>query len=220
MQAKKRRLPRVERYEMIKVHEDDNQHLWAVSYADFLMVLLSFFVIFYSTDEIQQSTIMQKISMHFSVEAKDANPVASDKVIATRLPANFKEIAALYNFQVLTHKENVFIHFPEDFFAPGKHKIDSSHGELVKKILEPLKPFASELNFFFEGHADKDPLKKSKNAIVKDNFVLSSLRASAALDIARTSGIPEDHMFIKAASSNIRNSRSLTIRISPKEDTL
>ncbi|HEY1079064.1 MAG TPA: hypothetical protein VGE46_03170, partial [Bdellovibrio sp.] len=91
---------------------------------------------------------------------------------------------------------------------------------LVKKVLAPLKPYASQLNFYFEGHTDKDPLKKSRTTIVKDNFILSSLRASAALDIARTTGFPEDHMFIQAASSNIRNSRSLTIRISPKGDTL
>lgn len=218
MQAKKPRLPRIERYEEIKVHEDDNQHLWAVSYSDFLMVLLSFFVIFYSADSNQQETLMQKISAHFNLDPNSKTPELHGA--AARLPANFQEVAALYNFQVSTQKENVYIHFPENFFAPGKHGIDSAQEVLVKKVLAPLKPYAAQLNFYFEGHTDKDPLKKSRTTIVKDNFILSSLRASAALDIARTTGFPEDHMFIQAASSNIRNSRSLTIRISPKGDTL
>lgn len=219
MQTRRPRLPRVERYEEVKVHEDDNQHLWAVSYSDFLMVLLSFFVIFYSADSKQQQTLMQKISMHFNVIEKPSSSKEPGS-LQSRLPANLPEIAALYNFKVYSQKENVYIHFPEDFFGPGKHKIEPDQKDLVQKVLSPLKPYASQLNFYFEGHSDKDPVKKAKTSLLKDNFVLSSLRASAALDIARSNGFPEDQMFIQAASSNLRNARSLTIRISAKEDSL
>ena len=46
-----RKIPhvRVERPNLPQV-QDDSTHLWAVSYADFLMVLLCFFILFFSVD--------------------------------------------------------------------------------------------------------------------------------------------------------------------------
>lgn len=61
--AKKPRLPRVERTEDYHL-EDETLHLWAISYADFLMVLLSFFILFFSTDAVDKNSIIYQISKH------------------------------------------------------------------------------------------------------------------------------------------------------------
>jgi hypothetical protein len=46
------------------------------------------------------------------------------------------------------------------------------------------------------------------------------LRASSALFLAKQLGFSEKNLFIQAASSNLRNSRSLSIRIEPREAKL
>ncbi|MNY45037.1 hypothetical protein D3C86_1801120 [compost metagenome] len=91
---------------------------------------------------------------------------------------------------------------------------------LVEKFLNIIKPYEKNVNLFFEGHADASPLKIHRNNIIVDNFVLSSLRASSALGFAREMGFSEKIMFIQAASSNLRNSRSLSIRIEPRGEVL
>ena len=65
MYLKDPRLPRVERARAIHL-EDETSHLWAVSYADFLMVLLSFFIIFFSLDKKTKDSVIDEIMLYSS----------------------------------------------------------------------------------------------------------------------------------------------------------
>jgi len=117
-------------------------------------------------------------------------------------------------------KESLIVNFPNDFYKPGRHPINLEKEVLIKDFLKLVKPYHTQVNLYFEGHADDTPLKLHKNSIIVDNFVLSSLRASTALGVAREAGFSEKNMFIQAASSNLRNSRSLSIRIEPRGEIL
>ncbi|MNL47789.1 flagellar motor protein MotD [compost metagenome] len=117
-------------------------------------------------------------------------------------------------------KHALIVNFPNNFFSAGQHHLSAEQVRSMTDFLQVLSPYQSTLNIYFEGHADQQPVQKSRTALLTDNFVLSSLRASSALLLAKKLGYSEKNMFISAASSNLRNTRSLTVRIEPKEEEL
>ena len=216
MKSNKNRTIRIERNGKSKVHEDDNQHLWAVSYSDFLMVLLSFFILFYSADEDNRESLVQKISNHFALDGGQVDN--KGKVPGSRIPASFKEEFPELSFEESNKNESLYIHFPENFFASGEYDLGNPEKEKISEVLNKLKPMAEELFITFEGHSDQSPITyaKQRHHFLSSNFVLSSMRATSALEVAQKIGFKEDHLFVSAYSSNKRNSRSLTIRITQR----
>lgn len=226
-----KRLARIERDEVITVHEDENQHLWAVSYSDFLMALLSFFILFFSVEAPEKQKIIMQLAGQFAGSGGTGGTQQTGAGTGTgaeesgttgkpRVPASVLESLKGLNVSVDKEKESLIVNFPNDFYEPGRHHINSEKVSLIKDFLKLVKPFQNQVNLYFEGHADDTPLKHHKNNIIVDNFVLSSLRASTALGVAREDGFSEKNMFIQAASSNLRNSRSLSIRIEPRGEKL
>ncbi len=220
------RLPRVERDEVVELQEDENSHLWAVSYSDFLMALLSFFILFFSIETPKRDQIIYNLAEQFSGQNQGAGGFGasgSDKGEEGknhRLPANFAESLKSYNVNVDKDHEALIINFPDDLFKAGRHTMLSEKTDLITNCLKMLKPYEGKITLYFEGHTDDKPLRVHKNDIVTDNFVLSSLRASSALGLAKKMGFSEKYMFTQANSSNLRNSRSLSIRIEPRKDVL
>lgn len=228
MRQHKRRLPRIDRHQGIHVAEDENQHLWAVSYSDFLMALLSFFILFFSMETPTRQKLIMQIAGEFKGDSKSTgfkNPGfgkgegygdAQNK----RMPSGLMNQLRSMKVDVSPEKESLVINLPDDFFMPGQYRITAENNSKIQAILDLLKPYGKDINIYFEGHADNSPLRFHKNDIITDNFVLSSLRASTMLQMAKIVGFPEKNLFIQAASSNIRNSRSLSIRIEPREEVL
>lgn len=219
MQANKR-LPRIDREEEVAVHEDDNSHLWAVSYSDFLMALLSFFILFFSMDNTERDGLVYELASQFKSSGAGGGSEKSTETKPGRLPANL--IESLKSLNVSTDKDHnaLVVNFPNDFFLPGQHRASKDQEKRISEFLDVLSPYKASINIFFEGHADKQPLVKSKSHLMSDNFILSSLRASSALLIAKQKGFAEKDLFIAAASSNTRSTRSLTVRIEPKGEHL
>lgn len=217
-----KRLPRIEREEPSMLHEDENSHLWAVSYSDFLMALLSFFILFFSMDTPQRQTLIMDLAGQFSADGKGPGKggTGNGQLVTSRIPANFMGSLQDLKVEIGRDKENLIVNFPDNFFLPGRHIISPDQVKVISTFLEKLKPYENQVNIYFEGHTDDSPLLKHKNEIITDNFVLSSLRASSALSVAKKMGYGEGHLFIQAASSNLRNSRSLSIRIEPREEVL
>lgn len=221
----KKRYPRVEREVPVDVHEDENAHLWAISYSDFLMALLSFFILFFSMDDKKQSQLILTLADDFSQmggakedgAGKGTSGALASKDVETQkaLPQGLDEVLKDLNVQMNKEEETLRIDFPADFFANGKYQINGSQNELMKKVLAKIKPYQNGIKLYFEGHTDSKPSQTKVNDIVIDNFLLSSLRASNALFKAREMGFDEKHMYIQAVSSNLRNTRSLSLRIVP-----
>lgn len=224
MQAKKRRLPRLDREIITEVHEDDNGHLWAVSYADFLMVLLSFFILFYSIDNKSRDSLILKLSQEFSKDAPKGSQSAGRGPSATSFTKQnhedlFQSIQGL-NLAVSKDHLSLVVDFPDDLFPTGRYKLTNKQTQTLTNLLEKLRPYDGKVNLYFEGHTDSAPLIVHRNELVTDNYMLSSLRAMIALNLAKTLNFDEKTLFMQANSSNIRNSRSLSIRIEPKEEAL
>jgi flagellar motor protein MotB len=212
--SKKIRLPRIERDEEIKIHEDENATLWAVSYADFLMAVLSFFILFYSSDTSKRKAFIMNLSKEFS-NTNHFDGAKADK--EQRMPANMFAGIKNKDISVEAQDEVLILNFSDNFFGSGNFSLTKEKEKEIADMLEKLKPYENQSNIFFEGHADDRPVRTRKGNLVSDNFVLSSLRASSALKVAKKIGFSDQHLFLRADSSNIRNSRSLSIRIEPKE---
>lgn len=223
-QPEYKRYPRIERDEVIEVHEDENSHLWAVSYSDFLMALLSFFILFFSMDQNKRQNIILTLTQEFSQNSNTSGPTANAGFAGLsgqgtlqsqpqRAPNSFYESLKEMNIKTEIDKESLVINFPDDLFGSGKYNFSKEQAAQLMKVLNVLKNHNGEMNLYFEGHTDDRPLKIHKNEILVDNYVLSSLRASSALRLAKDMGFIEKNLFIQAASSNTRNTRSLSLRI-------
>lgn len=195
-----------------------------MSYADFLMALLSFFILFFSVDQPARQQLILQLADQFNTPSgagtsgQNGNGQGAEKKANPgRLPANLFDSLQSLNVEVEKDKQSLVVNFPDNFFKPGRYDIEDQL--LLVKFLGVVKPHSGNLLLYFAGHADQAQIKVHKNEVVSNNFVLSSLRATSALLIAKEMGFPESGMFVEAKSSNVRNSRSLSIRIEAKGET-
>ncbi len=210
------RPPRIDREEVVEVYEDENSHLWAVAYSDLLMVLLSFFILFYSTDTGQQrQNMLLDLARGLASEPQVVKNGAGSGGMGTA--AAFADLAHLksLNISVVKEKENLVLNFSNELFRPGRYTINKDQASEINRVLDVIIKYKDHINIYFEGHADSKQILRRKNSIVQDNFVLSSLRATHALQLAKQRGFSEKQLFAQANSSNTRNSRSLSLRIEP-----
>ncbi len=216
MLDKKPRLARVEREETVTIHEDENQHLWALSYADFLMALLAFFILFFSADDDKRDDLIHNIAVHFDGQQ------TGDKGAQARSPSSIKsglfEQLKTERIEVIEAKKNLEILLPDNFFLPGQYLLGEEQKATMERLFAILRPYSDSVDIYFEGHADFDPVTKSKSRILTDNYVLSSLRAATALQFARTKGFDEKRLFIAATGSHGRGTRSLSVRLQARGD--
>lgn len=207
----KERYARIDRDEAVEISEDENSHLWAVAYSDLLMVLLSFFILFYSTETHQRENLLMNLARGLATEVQSVAQQGSSDQNAKALFADLK----LLNISVTQEKENLTLNFSNELFKPGKFHIQKNQEIEIIKVLDVIAKYKDQINIYFEGHADSTPFVQGRHKIVQDNFVLSSLRATQALQLAKKQGFPERQLFAQANSSNTRNSRSLSLRIEP-----
>jgi flagellar motor protein MotB len=241
----KRSLPRIDRDEVVEVHEDENAHLWAVSYADFLMALLSFFILFYSVDETSRDNLILNISQQLAASTggsvgsansassgtgsgtgagtgsgTGAGSETSDGSTPKRMPATLVQALAAMDVRIAQEHEYLVVNFPDNMFSKGKYEIAPKNRALLNKFFEVTKPYNGAFNIYFEGHTDASPLRRHKTRVLSDNYVLSSMRGFSALKEAKNAGFESKYLFVQADSSNTRNSRSLSIRLERRKEKL
>lgn len=209
--ANKERYARIDRDEVVEIMEDENSHLWAVAYSDLLMVLLSFFILFYSTETHQRENLLMNLARGLATEVKSTPQQGASDQHTKSMYADLKQL----NISIVQEKENLTLNFSNELFKPGKFHIQKNQEIEIVKVLDVIAKYKDQINIYFEGHADSTPVLHGRNKIIQDNFVLSSLRATQALQLAKKQGFPERHLFAQASSSNTRNSRSLSLRIEP-----
>lgn len=236
------------------IHEvqDDTAHLWAVSYADFLMVLLSFFILFFSVDKVTKQTIIQKISLITTGQAElsgkaggagdgtgtgtgvgagtgtgnGTGPGNGTVVTLTEQGASVQSVQVLkgilsshYGLKVESEEERLVLQLPDRFFGPGQLKPQGKALAQLKDVLKKIQPYQNEIQITFVGHTDPSPVRKMKGRYVADNFDVSAQRAAKALQIAVRQGFFPRNLTAKGAAEHDRQSRTLSLVISPREPT-
>lgn len=204
-----------------EIHDDG--HAWAVSYADFLMVLLSFFVIFFSIDSNEKETLIDSIAAKSGFDkTKGSGGKESDRTLASfsTLPAGIQEVGdQLEGFFVekVDGKQKLYIYMDDNIYLPGRIDLPKVQIENLKKILSTLEPYNGKINITFIGHTDGTIVYHSKNDHIKNNFDLSSLRATRALQQAVKADFDPSHMFAQGVAEHTRGSRTLSLVITPRE---
>ncbi len=218
-----RTLPRVSRDESYDLPHDEN--LWAISYADLLLVLMAFFVIFasFNTEDEASKTLMS-IARNIGTVSTPANAGG----IANSGEANgqgngsgqivgldqkfFKELETLASVSEMENEKKIVLTFQDQIFGVGSFAISPSLGADIKKIYEHLRDHQDTLKITLVGHADSRSFTQKRD-IIQDNFDLSAMRALQALKEMRRLGFPEAQLVAKASSHFKRESRSLSMEI-------
>lgn len=218
--AKKPRKLRVERMARLPDAGGDDSHSWAVSYADFLMVLLSFFVVFFSQNEEQRGILIDIISAGQTGAASKAaaGPTGAGSAAQSGLPEqtyqSLKEIAdRVPGFELLrdTEKQLVILNFPDNIYAPGQYELRGEASQILDDVLIQLKSQIQNFEVRFVGHTDDVQLQRRRGKTLETNFDLSSLRASRALERAVKLGLPPSQLSTRGKAEFSRNSRTLSI---------
>jgi flagellar motor protein MotB len=209
-----------------------SEGLWAISYADFLMVLLSFFIIFFSMDEksslhkvfidLSKAGIVQPIAKPNPEASAQASKVAATKnVEESIISSNMKVImdlnSKIESSSLVKHmeKEKLILQLPEDIYATGDYLPKVA---LLDPIIVQLRPYSRGLKIKVIGHSDTAVFKGMQNRVIRDNLTLSSIRASYSANYLKAF-YPEMLISAEADDQNRRKTRSISIEIEAFEGT-
>lgn len=219
------------------IHEGEGEG-WAVSYSDLLMVLMSFFIIFYNTDDSTGEKIdsvlkelnLQGITVNkesLTKEEKEAliqddfaRKVASLELDGVTISKIQPEKVSTGKWNKLLKKGNdaakykggIIIDLPDNIFANGKFELSNKTQKSLDHLLEVIKPYHQHLNLVFIGHTDAAPVN-SKIGVIDSNLILSHVRAAKAVEYATGKGFDPMWVSSQGLSEFTRNTRSLSIRI-------
>jgi|GEM_PF-1260067 len=223
--------------------EAEESHGWAISYSDLLMVLMSFFVLFFSFEEKKPEEIIDEIALSIRKDqigtdetkqsgsegggaggvdsASKAAPVETSPTAKTEnsmaddLGARLQKIVDDSQELVKLEKRatGFDVVFKDNLFSPGEYGLGREEQKRVLRLLDVLVPYQDRIDVFFVGHADSQPLARSKSEIISNNFVLSSLRATSALTLALQHGFSSERIFAQAHADNTEQLRTISLRI-------
>jgi len=206
----------------------ENDHLWSVAYSDMLMVLLGFFVIFFSDGKNKKSEIIDQIAteLHGSSATKRVtNPKAKPDVAttttsgaissaATALP-NIDQIAKDLDltYESVNAGKTIRINFPDNIYNKRQYRLSAATKAKLKQLITVLSPYKDKLKLHFIGHSDSSRVAISSEKF-SNNFQLSALRATQVALFFEQNGFPSSNIVTSGAANNINSSRSISMTIS------
>ncbi|NCN40014.1 hypothetical protein GW916_02065 [bacterium] len=221
-----RSLPRVQRSKTLAIPHEES--VWAVSYADLLLVLLAFFVVFSSFDEkSEQDNILKSVALNLqrvtggqsTANGQNSREPQSNNAtigVTKGLHAGYAEVLnrlpSLSGFEISEESKKITLQFQPNIFSAGQFLISEELGKDILSIYEALGEDRTNMHITIVGHSDDSTLRH-KTPLVGDNFDLSAIRALQALKKLRELGFPEQQLSVKASSFYQRNVRSLSMEI-------
>jgi flagellar motor protein MotB len=204
----------------------EDGHSWAVSYADFLMVLLSFFILFFSMDKKERVSFIEDFLANQDQDTKSNDqkslPKQGDRTAGIdrkvdRLPASIRQMASKLDGFYIDQKssDRIIISFTDNIYSLGSFDLSKHHVKVLEDLLTKLEPSMPSISITFVGHTDGSTSFKLGNKYVGNNFDLSSLRATKALQNAVKLGFNPKQMFAQGVAEHGRASRTLSLIISP-----
>ncbi len=215
---------RNDHYDMESLMHGD-EHSWAVSYADLLMVLLSFFVIFFSVESSKnKDALIYKILA--DVKGTSAGMGPGGRQVDSLNGRQFTEtdahkLAEMFhslNPVVGNNPASLTLEFPENIFPSGSYKLKGQYLTEFRQLFTTLKPYDKMLEVTIIGHSDSRLVASVDGRKYEDNFELSSLRASASIREAVALGFNEANIRGQASSHNQRDTRSISVTIRDLSD--
>lgn len=201
----------------LEIKEEGDQS-WAVSYADMLMVLLSFFILFFSVGEEKKAGVIQQIAEATrKVSGYAVNPEQTGKDLSSFDSKGL--MADLQDQKVVKTElngERLIIYFADNLFESGRSVLTPEAAEQVRATLLKMKPYIGQIQLTIVGHSDEVRIRRDFEPYIHSNIDLSAIRASRGVGIAQKAGFSQRQVFIKGTANFVRNTRSLTLVVEPR----
>lgn len=189
---------------------------WAVSYSDLLMVLMSFFIIYFNLNTEKENVKIEQLAFKLinnEILQKQNVTISTNRKIANNdlvegLNPLFKEGKGE---QKQVYKE-FLIDLPPNIYEVGKYDLSHSVTSKLEKVFDVIREHKKDVDVYFIGHTDVLKFKKNKD-VINSNLVLSSMRAVKAVEYAIKKGFDENQVFVQGLKGQPRNTRSLSLRL-------
>lgn len=184
-----------------KGHEEEveSEGTWAISYGDMITLLLSFFVIFFTTDfdKQKQQTLNEHvmadiIALDFISDKKLEKQASGTTDLQGSGTQKLSEKFAgdLAKVEVIPWKENLIVKFSDvSFFKSGQVELTKEGEKVIRAFSEKYLPYAGQYKLSVKAFTDRRKVLKVTGRF-KDNLELSALRAVSAMRELEKTGIP------------------------------
>jgi chemotaxis protein MotB len=165
---------------------------WLLSYADFVTLLLAFFVTMYAVSKVDSSKLVPAASsMKMAFEGRREHtvpmpeggsvvpPVPVDPLIPVQADLNMKLSDAINagSLELIRDSRGLVVSLPESAtFSPASTEVTDGARELIARVAAIVQ--ASGHPMRIEGHTDNVPIRTSK---FQSNWELSTARASTVI---------------------------------------
>ena len=202
-----------------KKHEEHvNHERWLISYADFITLLFAFFVVMFSTSQVDQRRLGAFSESFAGAVGDTVVPRGSDglMVATTNTPPPRSERRAVTNPRVVFSLENLsetlhdvlssnpgmesvrvirrhndfVLRMPDHvFFESGDTSVKDVARVILITLARSLGAFPIDMRV--EGHTDRNPIRTAR---YRSNWELSTARATSVLQLLAGTGFPPDHL--------------------------
>ncbi len=182
--------------ESYHLEEAEAEGSWAISYGDMITLLLSFFVIFFTTDPKEEKSRKLNDYLAFTMDGLAAlkAPEGSRRAGKTS-PPDLRDL----DIKVHSIGDKVIITFGKfSFFESGSEVVRAEGVKVLEGFTQKYLPFVGNYQLSVKGFTDQRKVVRNLHRY-HDNLELSALRSISAMRVLQRAGIPLDRMEIAGA---------------------
>ncbi|MDO9021163.1 MAG: flagellar motor protein MotB [Deltaproteobacteria bacterium] len=200
-----------------KQAEHVNHERWLISYADFITLLFAFFVVMFSSSQIDQRrlgafsesfagatgvTVVPRGSDGLMTATTNSPPaparrevtnpqvVFSLQDLASTLNRALSRNAGMESVRVIRRRNDFVLRMPENvFFESGDNSVKEGAQVILATLARTLKVFPIDMRV--EGHTDANPIRTSR---YRSNWELSTARATSVLQVLAGASFPPEQL--------------------------
>ncbi len=188
-------MPALRRRRITEHQEVDTEGSWAISYGDMITLLLTFFILFFSTDpEKDRAKAMDASVMAIFNPDQSRKPNSEIKDSKDSMVKEV-DVAKKFDAKIYQVGQKMIVEFPNtSFFDLGKIELTKSGQVELKKFLEKYMPFAGNYILGIRAYTDNKKVLKKEGLRFSDNLELSALRSVATMRVLQQQGLPLSRM--------------------------
>jgi chemotaxis protein MotB len=170
--------------------EIDTEGSWAISYGDMITLLLTFFVLFYSTNKEKDRMNLMEESLLLSLQKNSQRE--PDKIEHPgQDPSLLDEMENLLKAKTYRVGNKLIVEFPEiSFFDFGAIALTPKGERELKKFVQIYMPYAGNYILGIRAFTDNTKVKSKLGLRYQDNLELSALRAVSTMRTLQGLGVP------------------------------
>ncbi len=187
-------MPVLRRRRLTDHFEVDTEGSWAISYGDMITLLLTFFVLFYSTHhKLDRLNAMETALLVKLKNNADKSPSAIQHPGEDPMMVN----DVMHRLDARAYKvgSKLIVEFPHvSFFDFGAVGLTKEGERQLAQFVKIYMPYAGNYILGVRAYTDNKKVRKKAGGLFHDNLELSALRAVATMRKLQVLGIPLNRM--------------------------